>query len=260
MRFALLVGASLATAALPRPALAYSPLAYPGSVWAKASRNFDGLEGTGTQGWVRQGVRWARFERVDFDTYAGWSWRFRTQNRTYYDVHGPFVGAAFARGPFTAGAELSRSRYPELPDTKSDTAVFGAWYWSADAFRWMGRPGAVGSLPLALPLTTWGRVDTHPGGLEGTGTMGWVRLGADWFSLRGWTFDTYAMYNWRLRNRNQTYYDAVGPSAGVALQGHSLELGLEYLWQRFPQLGTQSRTFNLYLSLFRGWDLKAAGK
>ncbi|MBI4349251.1 MAG: hypothetical protein HY553_20605 [Elusimicrobia bacterium] len=253
-RGALWCGALLLAGALP--AGAYAPSGYPGSAWARGSRNFDGIEGTGTQGWVRQGVRWLRFGRLDLNTYAGYAWRFRTQERLYYNVHGPLISAVLEHGPISAGAEYTQQRYPELRETQSDVSVFGSWYWSLDLRSRASRHDSGRRVPLGLPFSTWGRVDTHPQGIEGNGTMGWVRQGVDWFTVFGWTCGTYGMYNWRLRTQNQLYYNAIGPSAGVSLARGGLEIGIEHLWQRHTELRRSDKTFNLYLSWFYGWELK----
>jgi hypothetical protein len=255
----LTLAAALAVMALAaaRPAPAYTPLGYPGSAWGTFTRGFDGLEGTGAQGWVRQGVTWFRAAGADFNTYGDYSWRVRTENKTYYNTYGPGLVAAFEKGPFGLGVDYSWMRYPKLGDTVNNAAAYGSWYYSADASKVLGRPAIGGHSPLGLPFSTWGRLEYDMHGAEGSGTQGWVKQGVDWLSLgRGWKLDTYGAYNWRIRSKQRTYYDAVGPSAGIGASGGNFDIGLEYLWQRFPELRTTTRHLNLYLNWFYDWDLK----
>ena len=251
----ILLSAALLVAAGPAPLPAYSPAGYPGSAWGVASRG-DGLEGYGTQGWVRQGVNWLSPGGFDLNTYASYSWRVRTKNKTYYDVYGPGLSAAAEKGPFSLGLEYAWLRYPKLPDTTRSASVFGNWYYTADVSKWAGKPAFGKHSPLALPLSTWGRLNYDLHGAEGSGSQGWVKQGVDWFSVGRWKVNTYAAYNWRLRTRNRTYYDALGPSAGLNVSRGGLDLGMEYLWQRFPRLHTTTKHFNLYLAWFYDWNLK----
>ena len=112
----------------PGRAQAYSPAGYPGSTYANSSYNFNGLEGAGTQGWVRQGVTWFSVKGLDLNTYAAYSWRVRTKEKPYYNVYGPGLIAALEKGPFSLGLEYTWLRYPNLPDTTRDASLFGIWY------------------------------------------------------------------------------------------------------------------------------------
>jgi len=245
----------LFTQLCPGRAAAYSPVGYPGAAYVNASRNFDGLEGSGSQGWVRQGVTWLRVKGLDLNTYGEYSWRVRTKNKTYYNVYGPGLTVALEKGPFSLGAENTWLRYPKLPATTRNAALFGSWYYVVYRLDGTGRPEEL--LPLAFPLTTWGKLNYDLHGAEGSGSQGWLKQGIDWAPLgRGWKLNTYAAYNWRLRSKNKTYYNAIGPSVGLDLFKSGVTVGLEYLWQRFPQLHTSTRTANLNLTWFYGWNLK----
>jgi len=247
----------LLAATVPGPLRAYSPAGYPGAAWGGASRGIGGLEGYGSQGWVRQGIKWFRASGLDFGTYADYSWRVRTKNKTYYNTYGPGLSAVFETGPFDLGIEYSWQRYPELPDNVQSASLFAGWYHSADLSKWTGKPVVGTYSPLALPISTWGRLNYDLHGAEGSGSQGWIKQGVDWFSMgRGWKFNTHIAYNWRLRTRNRTYYDALGPSLGLNCSRSGLTLGMEYLWQRFPQLHTSTRTANIFLNWFYNWDLK----
>ena len=248
----------LSGALYPADATAYSPDGYPGSVWGSLTRGFDNTEGTGVQGWARQGVRWARFGGgLDLNTYAAYNWRLRTRNKTYYNTNGPSLIAVLEKGPFSAGAEFAWLRYPDLPLNTKDYSLFATWYASRDISRLTGLPSLGTHSPLALPLSTWGRMSYDLQGVEGSGSQGWVRQGVDWLALgKSWKFNTYAAYNWRLRSKNKTYYDVHGPSLGAAFNGKYCDVGAEYYWQRFPQLNLTAKTFNIYFNWYYNWDLK----
>ena len=242
----------------PAGSMAYSPGGYPGSVWGSLSRGSDNTEGAGVQGWARQGVRWARFGGdLDLNTYAAYNWRVRTRNKTYYNTNGPSLIAALEKGAFSAGAEFAWLRYPSLPLSAKNYSLFAGWYGSRDISKWTGLPALGAHAPLALPFSTWGRLSYDLQGVEGSGSQGWARQGVDWLALgRGWKFNTYAAYNWRLRTKNKQYYDVYGPSLGAVFNGKYFDVGAEYYWQRFPQLSLTAKTFNVYLSWYYNWDLK----
>ena len=132
---AILFSAALLVCAAPCHARGYSPLGYPGSAWVNGSHNFDGLEGSGTQGWVRQGVKWFRSSALDFSTYASYFWRIRSKNNTYYDANGPGLSAAVESGPFSLGLESAEASYPGLRDTSRNTSLSGNWYYGVDVFK-----------------------------------------------------------------------------------------------------------------------------
>ncbi|MBI4350971.1 MAG: hypothetical protein HY550_05995 [Elusimicrobia bacterium] len=248
----------LACGALCPAARASSPDGYPGSVWGNFSQGSEKTEGAGTQGWARQGVRWARLGKdLDLNTYAAYNWRVRTRNRTYYNTSGPSLIAAAEKSGLSAGAEFAWLRYPGLSASVRNYSLFAGWYASRDLAKWTGLPSIGPHAPLALPFSTWGKMSYDLHGEEGSGSQGWLRQGVDWFApLRGWKFRTYAAYNWRQRNKNGRYYDVRGPSLGAVLSGRHFDLGAEYYWQRFPGLRRSDRTFSGFLSWYYNWDLK----
>lgn len=236
---------------------AYSPLGYPGSTYGDVTRNFNGVEGTGSQGWARQGVTWLRVKGIDINTYAEYSWRMRTKNKKYYNAYGPGLMAALEKGSFSLGLEYEWLRYPIVPRTTNSASLFLLWYDAVDSYALAGGTGKKKRTPMALPLSTWGRLNYDLHGAEGSGSQGWVKQGADWFGLgRGWTFETYAAYNWRLRTKSRNYYNAFGPSLGLECYRKAVKIGFEYLWQRFPQDHISARSLNLYLNWYYGWNLK----
>ncbi len=240
----------------PVPASAWRP-GFPGAVWGSLSRGFDDTEGTGVQGWARQGVRWAGSPGgLSLNTYAVYNWRVRTLNKEYFNISGPSLLAALEKGSYSAGAEFAWLRYPELPLNTRNYSLFAGWFVSRDISKWTGLPSFGANIPIALPFAAWGKLTYDLQGEEGSGSQGWARQGVDWLALgRGWKFNTYAAYNWRLRSKNKQYYNVFGPSLGAVFKGRYFDVGAEYCWQRFPELGRSARTFNVSLGWYFSWDL-----
>ena len=242
---------------LAASAAAYAPLGYPGSTWGNLSRDLDGLEGNGTMGNIRQGVDWAKLPGgVTFNTFGAYRWRFRSEQRPYYNAAGPGVGFDFSRGPLAAGLDLSWVRYPELSRDTRDFLLYGSWYRRWDISRWTGKPYWGLRSALAVPFSTWGRVEYDIDGVEGAGSQGWVKQGIDWVKVQGVILNTFASYNWRLRSDNQKFYNAHGPAVGVQFDRGPLNLVLDYNWRSYPQLQEYTRTFGLTLTWYYGWDFK----
>jgi len=259
MRLALLFSAVVALLALSgRPAAAYSPLGYPGSMWGNFYREFDGLEGTGIQGHVTQGVDWFKLPLgVTCDTFGGYNWRFRTLNKDYFNAHGPEVGMVLKKGPIGVGADFVWLYYPELRRTSRDFAFFADWYETWNIAKALGAPSWHGHAVRGLPLTTWGRMSHDLNATEGQGSQGWVKQGIHWIDLPYKVgLVTYGSYNWRVRSKNRPYYNTHGPSAGLSLEQRYVNLGLEYAWRNFPELQRSTRSLQLYLTWYFDWDLK----
>ena len=247
---------------LSEPARAYTPLAYPGSLWGYTYREFNALDGTGIQGSLKQGVDWARLPYgLTFNTFGSYSWRFQTLNNKYFDADGPALGAVLRRGPFEVGLDYNWLDYPRLGQTSQALEFFGDWYDAWELDNVLGLPFVGhGRVVKGLPLTTWGRVSyvsNNRNDLEGAGTMGWVKQGVRWLELPyGSGLVTFASYNWRLRSLNRTYYDTCGPSVGIEVAQRYVNVGLEYDWRSYPDLNQSTRSLQLYLICYLDWDLK----
>ena len=110
-----------------------APLALPFSTWGKMSYDLHGAEGSGSQGWVRQGVDWLALGRGwKFKTYAAYNWRLRTKNKQYYNVHGPSAGAVLSGRYFDAGSEYYWQKFPQLRRSAKTLNVFLNWYCNWD--------------------------------------------------------------------------------------------------------------------------------
>lgn len=102
----------------------------PLSTWGKLSRDFDNFEGNGAQGFVSQGVDWAKLPgAVTLRSVVSYRWRFRTENRRFYNSYGPAVGLELSRKTFDLGIERFWRRYPELPRPASkEFQAYLTWY------------------------------------------------------------------------------------------------------------------------------------
>lgn len=229
------------------PAAAAFPEGYPGAVWGNAVRDFSGFEGYASQGWVRQGVRWGTLPGgVGVQTAAAYNWRVRTENRRFYDAHGPGVILELDKAFLTTGAELSWQRYPRLGRTDNKREFFLGWYKRVPVFKAGG---------VAFPLAAWGRVSRDLNGFEGTGSMGWFSFGPESPKLPGgFVARAMASYRWRLRTQERLFYNVHGPAVGVELSGHHVDIGLENIWRDYGELHRRERALQAYVGWFLPWD------
>ncbi len=251
--------ALLLAALLCAPASAYEPEGYPGSSWGEASRDFDGIEGTGVIGNINQGVRWITLPGdLALETYAGYNLRVRTQNRFYYNAHGPALGLSLKRSPFEAGFDFSWSRFPERSRTFNNYEMFLTWYKKWNLARRLEDQHPLGI--VGLPFSTWGKLYHDLEGSEGDGSMGNVKQGIDWVRLPGGVVvTTFGAFRWRLRTEEIRWFNAHGPAAGVELSHGPVSLGIEHTWQWFPELKRLNKTLRFYLTWYVSWDLKKLG-
>lgn len=235
-------------AAAPAGAAGISPLGYPGSAWGGANRDLSGFEGYGSQGWVRQGVRWPALPGgVGVQTAAAYRWRLRTENRRFYDAHGPGLTLELDKSFLNLGLDVAWQRYPRLNRTEDRRELFLGWY---KRLVW-ARAGTA-----AFPLAAWGRLSRDLDGIEGNGAMGWLSQGAESPPLPGGLVArALASYRWRLRSRERLFYNVHGPALGLELSGRGMDLGIENVWRRYPELGRSESALQFYLSWYFAWDL-----
>ncbi|MBI4060746.1 MAG: hypothetical protein HY403_04880 [Elusimicrobia bacterium] len=241
---------------LAAPASAYAPLGYPGAIWGNASRDFSGFEGWGVQSWIKQGVTWTMLPgEMPLQTFAYYRVRSRTQNRPYFDAHGPALSAEISKDFLSLGTDFHWQRYPELGLREDHHELFAAWYKRVDLARGH-KPALFGGPLLGVPLSTWGRLTRDLDGIEGNGTQGWVQQGVDIIRLPGAVLVTpFAAYRWRLRSENRRYFNVHGPAAGLEFGRGPMQLGLEQAWRYYPELKRTERAIQAYLTWFYEWDL-----
>ena len=109
-----------------------------------------------------------------------------------------------------------------------------------------------------LPGSTWEMISHDVDSLVGTGAMGYVNQGVDWVKLPGGiTFNTFAEFRYRVRSENRPYFNAYGEALGIEFKKSIFHLGVNYLWENYPELSDHSNKFQYYLSGYYNWDLKS---
>ena len=236
---------------------AYQPEAYPGSFWNSMRSFFNGIDGQGDMGMLTQGVQWVTLPGdVTFQSYVSYRWRLRSLNQTYFDTHGPAVGFEFRKSFLSGGVQYEWQKYPGIPSELNYPSLYLVWYKSVDLISG-ARPNFFGIPVLALPTSTWGRINEDFLAYEGTSTLGYVGQGVDWFKIPGdITFRTQLQYYWRFRTQNRDYYNSHGPLLGIELERGPFNAGAAYAVERFTSLGQNTQGFRLYFNWFLDWDLK----
>ena len=224
---------------------------YPGAFWTQTGRDMSGIDGTYTQGMVRQGVELARPGGLPLQAYGRYNWRLRGINKDYYNSYTPYLGAMISSNYIDAGLEFGRPRYTGLAMGDTDHSVFVNWfrYWSLKEWK---ETDAV----KALPLSTWGGAAYDLSGRNGSSTLGWVKLEAHTFRLPlGWMAGPFVALDWRLRTHNADYFDYSAVSGGLMAGGRHVQVGLKHSWRDYPRLNRGDKGFEIFLSIYRPWDL-----
>lgn len=224
---------------------------YPGAFWTQTGRDMSGIDGTYTQGMLRQGVELARPGGLPLQAYGRYNWRLRGINKDYYNSYTPYLGAMISSKNIDAGVEFGRPRYTGLAVGDKDHSVFVNWfrYWSLK--RW-NEAAAI----KALPLTTWGSAAYDLSGRNGSSTLGWVKLEANTFRLPlGLMAGPFISVDWRLRTHNADYFDYSAASAGLMAGNAEIQLGLKHSWRDYPRLNRGDNGLELFLSVYKPWDL-----
>ncbi len=105
----------------------------PFSTWGEVAYDLYHVEGSITQGWVKQGVDWVTFPcGAVMGTYASYKWRFRSRNEKYYDAHGPSLGFSLNVKSFDIGAEYAWQYFPRLKTSSNGLLAFVRWYVNWD--------------------------------------------------------------------------------------------------------------------------------
>lgn len=250
-----LAAVGLALAGTRPDALAFRSPALPGSSWGRASHDMgDDVAGTGIMGFVNQGVDWAGLPGgTTLNTFTEFRHRVRTENNDFYNAYGQALGVDIRRSSLHLGANYFWERFPEI---QRDSDKFQYYLHSHNP--WDLKPALGLELPvLGLSGSTWNRLTYDADSLIGAGAMGFVNQGIDWTVLPGGVvLNTYAEFQYRLRDKNNRFYNAYGPSLGLELRKASLRLGLGYYWERFSELEKNSNKLQAYLAYYCDWDLR----
>ena len=237
------------------PCFAFSPAGYPGAVWMNSGRDTGGIDGTYTQGMLRQGAEVLRLAGGQpLQVYGKYNWRLRNVNKDYYNSYTPYLGTMLSFKYVDVGAEFGWPHYTGLSNGSQDYSLFASWsrYWSLKEWR-------KSDFIKALPLSTWGNAAYDLGNQNGSSTMGWAKLQADVFWLpRNIMAGPFLSYDWRLRTRNADYFNLSGISSGFEIGNDAVQLGARYAWRNYSKLGRQDRGLEFYITVYKAWDLKRA--
>jgi len=109
--------------------------------------------------------------------------------------------------------------------------------------------------PLGYPGDSWGEGTRDLNGIEGYGTMGFVRQGVDWFDLPGGIpVDTYGEYVWNVRSLNKKYYNGYGPGLGIMFSKSIFDFGVDFNWSEYPGLHQIEDYDTIFTRWYDLWD------
>lgn len=106
---------------------------FPGSVWGILTYDVNGLNGSGAQGFVNQGINWGTLPgNIDLITFAEYRYRARTKNQQYYDASGPALGIEFRKSVFSWGIDYYWERFPGLGEASNKVQFYLTWFYDWD--------------------------------------------------------------------------------------------------------------------------------
>lgn len=109
----------------------------------------------------------------------------------------------------------------------------------------------------AFPGSAWGRASYEQADIAGPGVLGYFNQGVDWITLPGeLTLNTFAELRYRFRENNKEFYNAYGPAIGMELRRAPWHVGVDYYWERYPELNETSNRLQIYVSWYHDWDLR----
>lgn len=108
-------------------------LGFPTTTWGRVTKDFNHLEGLGSMGFVNQGIEWFKLPGgIVTRTLASYQWRFRTENKAFYNVHGPGVGVEFTYKSFDFGTQYIWLKYPDIRRNSHDFRIYLSFYLDWD--------------------------------------------------------------------------------------------------------------------------------
>ncbi len=121
------LGAALLILALATPAGAID---FPGSTWGQLTHDVDRLSGSGTMGYINQGIDWTTLPGgFKFNTFAEFRYRLRSLNNEFFNAYGPAIGLQFKKSYFKFGMDYYWERYPMLSESTNKLQYFVNWYY-----------------------------------------------------------------------------------------------------------------------------------
>jgi len=236
------------------PVFALDIQGLPGSTWGTVSHDVDKLVGTGAMGYINQGIDWVKLPgEITFNTFAEFRYRFRNENKQFYNAYSPAVGLEFKRSPFRLGMDYAWERFPGTGEQSNKVQYYLTWYYD-----WDLKPASPSGLEVeGFPGSTWDTISHDVDSLVGTGAMGYINQGIDWVRLPGAVmFNTFAEFRYRFRGENKEFFNAYSKAVGLEFRRSPFHLGMDYVWERFPALGERSDKLQYYLTWYYDWDLK----
>ncbi|MEW6683742.1 MAG: hypothetical protein AB1451_12590 [Nitrospirota bacterium] len=101
----------------------------PGSTWGQASYEKADIAGPGIIGYVNQGIDWTTLPGdLKVNTFAELRYRFRENNKEFYNAYGPALGAELRRSPWHLGVDYYWEQYPELEERSNRFQFYLRWY------------------------------------------------------------------------------------------------------------------------------------
>ena len=232
--------------------------AYPGSTWGNVSYSPNDESGNRVMGWVNQGIDWTTLPGgVVVNTFAEYRYRDRSKQPEYYNSQGPALGLELKWSVLKLGVNHYWETMPDYPGGAQHSSIrqyylTGFTDWDLTKKADLRVPGAIG-----LPGSVWFNMNYDINGLTGSGGMGWINQGIDWFTLSGGAvFTTYAEYRYRARTKLDEFYDARGPVLGLEFRMPLVRVGADYYWQYFPVQNERINYLEFYLTWYVDWDLK----
>jgi len=106
---------------------------FPGSFWFLATNDISGLNGSGVQFFLNQGIMLHEFNNgVDLVAYAEYDYRSRDKNQKYYDSNGPAVGVEARYSSFNAGIDYFWESLPHLNEYSARFQIYFSWFTTWD--------------------------------------------------------------------------------------------------------------------------------
>jgi stress response protein SCP2 len=106
---------------------------FPGSTWGNISHDVDKLVGTGAMGYINQGIDWVRLPgEITFNTFAEFRYRFRSENKEFYNAYSKAVGLEFKKSPFRLGMDYVWERFPALGEQSDKVQYYLTWFYDWD--------------------------------------------------------------------------------------------------------------------------------
>lgn len=107
-----------------------------------------------------------------------------------------------------------------------------------------------------LSGSTWGQLTYETGdSLSGPSAQGYIKQGIDWVNINSYKLNTFGSLQYRFRTDNNDFYNAFGPALGLEIKKGPFNMGVQYFWERFNELGISDDKVQFFLNWWHGWDL-----